>query len=507
MKYIKKHIVLISILGILIVLYFATRLYNLGALPIFTDEAIYIRWAQIANADAAWRFISLTDGKQPSYVWVAMVLMEVVKDPLIAGRLVSVIAGFFSLIGIFLLSREVFRNTKVGLLTALLYVLYPFTLVYDRMALYDSLVAMFIIWSLYFNVLLARHVRLDLALILGMIIGGGMLTKTSANFGFILLPFSLLLFQFKNKGKLDKKRLGKWFVFALTAFVVGQVIYAILRLSPFYHIIGEKNLTFIYSFSDWFRSPFAYVFGNLQGLTGWLVEYMTIPFLILAAASFFVSKKFTKEKLLLLIWFIVPFIGMAFFGKVIYPRFILFMTIPLLILGSYTLYCLMVYTKQIWMKVLLVFAFTAMWLYADYYVLTDLQKAPIAQGDKDQFVTGWAAGTGVTETIHFLEEKSKNQKIYVGTQGTFGLMPYALEIYLSQNPNIQIEGYWPIDANPPQKLVEVSKTMPTYVIFYQPCGSCESVGIAPKEWPLQQVLQIERGEGFYYTLYQFNPQK
>lgn len=507
MQYIKKHMVPILLLGLLIVLYFATRLYGLGALPIFTDEAIYIRWAQIANADAAWRFISLTDGKQPSYIWIAMVLMEFVKDPLIAGRLVSVAAGFFSLIGIFLLSREVFKNTKLGLLTALLYVLYPFTLVYDRMALYDSLVAMFIIWSLYFNVLLARHVRLDLALILGMIIGGGMLTKTSANFGFILLPFSLLLFQFKHQNKVDKRRLGKWFIFAIVAFTVAQMIYALLRLSPFYHIIGEKNLTFIYSFSDWFQSPFAYVFGNLQGLTGWLVEYMTIPFLVLATASFFVSKKFTKEKLLLLVWFIVPFMALAFFGKVIYPRFTLFMTIPLLILGSYSLYCLMMYTKQIWMKVLLFFVFTAMWLYADFYILTDFQKAPIAQGDRDQFVTGWAAGNGVSETIQFLEEKSKDQKIFVGTQGTFGLMPYALEIYLSQNPNIKIQGYWPIENTPPQELASASATMPTYVIFYQPCPPCEGNGVAPMEWPLTQISQIEKGKDTYYTLYELKPQQ
>lgn len=499
MQYIKKHIFVLTALTILIGLYFLTRLYSLTSLPIFTDEAIYIRWAQIAQNDATWRFISLTDGKQPSFIWIAMVFLEFIKDPLLAGRLVSVMAGFFSLIGIFLLGREIFKNTKVGILSALLYVLYPFSLLYDKLALYDSLVAMFIIWSLYFSVLLARHVRLDLALILGLIIGGGMLTKTSANFGFILLPFSLLLFPFK--GRLEKIKLIKWGLFSLAAFVIAQGMYTVLRLSPFYHIIGEKNLTFIYSFSEWFQNPFAYLNGNLEGLVGWLVGYMSIPFLVLAFSSFFVSKKYTKEKLLLLVWFIVPFIALAFFGKVIYPRFILFMTMPLLVLGAYSLYCLITYTKQSWLKVLVFFVFTSMWFYTDFYLLTNYMKAPIPQSDRVQLISDWPAGGGVRETVAFLEEKAKDEKIFVGTQGTFGLMPYALEIYLGTNPNVTIKGYWPIKDNPPQEVLDAAKEMPTYLVFYQPCPPCEGIGKAPISWPLIEEFQIKKDNDAYYTVY------
>lgn len=505
MRYIRKHLYLSAFFVLLAGLYFFTRLYHLNALPIFTDEAIYIRWAQIANADATWRFISLTDGKQPSFIWAAMILIEFVKDPVVAGRLVSVFAGFASMIGIFLLGRELFKNKFIGITASILYVLYPFSLVYDRMALYDSMVAMFIIWSLYFSVLLARYVRLDLALLLGMIVGGGMLTKTSANFGFILLPFSLLLFPFKEK--FDRKKLFKWFGFAIVAFILAQAIYSILRLSPFYHIIGEKNLTFIYSFSEWFQSPFAYVFGNLNGLGGWLLGYMTIPFFILAISSFFVTRKFTKEKLLLLVWFIVPFMALAFFGKVIYPRFILFMTMPLLLLGAFSLYTLITYVKTGWLKVLIAVVFIGMWVVTDFHIMTNFPKAAIPQGDREQFVTDWPSGYGVKETVKFLEEKAKTEKIYVATQGTFGLMPYALEVYLKDNPNIKVQGYWPLDSTPPQELLDVSKTMPTYVVFYQPCGSCEGIGLAPKTWPLKKVIQVQKEDkDSFYTLYELQQQ-
>src|SRR6266851_3172723 len=106
-----------------------------------------------------------------------------------------------------------------------------------------------------------------------MIIGGGMLTKSSAVFAYILLPFALLLFPFKKN--FDKKRLFRLVILALAAVFIANAIYEILRLSPFYYIIGLKNLEFIYSLHDWIRQPFAFLFGNLKGLGGWFIEYMT----------------------------------------------------------------------------------------------------------------------------------------------------------------------------------------------------------------------------------------
>ena len=118
-----------SLLAIsIIILYFFTRFYNILSLPIFTDEAIYVRWAQIAGNDASWRLISLTDGKQPMFVWIAMILMKVINDPLLAGRTVSVLAGFGSVIGIFFLTNELFKNKKLGFLASFIYVLYPFAI-------------------------------------------------------------------------------------------------------------------------------------------------------------------------------------------------------------------------------------------------------------------------------------------------------------------------------------------------------------------------------------------
>jgi len=260
---------------ILGVLYFATRLLNLTILPIFTDEAIYIRWSQIGSRDAAWRFISLVDGKQPMFTWIMMVILRFIEDPLVAGRLVSVVAGALSTVGLWVLSFELFKSKKISFFASFLYILSPFTLMYDRLAMYDSLVATFYIWNLYLSILLVKHIRLDVALILGLTLGAGMLNKSSGFLSLYLLPATLLLFDWKEKKK--AKRFMKWVGLVVVATVLSQMMYAVLRLSPLYHMIGLKDVVFIYSFREWLSHPITFLWGNLHGLMEWLIGYLTLP--------------------------------------------------------------------------------------------------------------------------------------------------------------------------------------------------------------------------------------
>lgn len=107
--------------------------------------------------------MSLTDGKQPLYVWMVAIVLNVIRNPLIAGRVVSIFAGFITTVGLFFLSIELFKNKWVGIISAFLYIFYPFVLLLNRMALYESLVGVFTVWSLYLTILLVRHTQSGLA--------------------------------------------------------------------------------------------------------------------------------------------------------------------------------------------------------------------------------------------------------------------------------------------------------------------------------------------------------
>jgi 4-amino-4-deoxy-L-arabinose transferase-like glycosyltransferase len=489
----KKHTLFLFVIVFSIGIYFLTRLYHILNLPIFTDEAIYVRWAQIAYHDPNWRFISLVDGKQPMFVWFAMVAMRFFKDSLLASRLVSVGTGFMTAWGIFFLTIELFKNRKIATVALFLYCIYPFSLVYDRMALYESTVNMFTIWSLYFSILLIRKITLGLAMVLGLVIGGSALTKSSGFSSAYFLPFTLLLFHFKQNTW--KKQFFMWICYALLASILAYMYYSILRLSPFFHIIAEKNAIFVYPLNEWIHHPFMYLSSNLFGMWNWLTIYMSFPWLILVTLAFFITRDFPREKMLLLLWFLAPFIILALIGKTLYPRYLLFMTLSLLPLVAFSLVKLYAIIKNKYLLIAICIIAIIIPVFADFKIVTDFGHAPLPTSDLDQYNNNWPAGGGVKEAVSFFEEKATSSNIYIGTEGTFGLMPYSFEIYLITNPHVTIKGFWPITDFIPYDLVKAAKKIPTYVVFYQPCPSCKSPGDAPISWPLKKIFSYKKGDG------------
>ena len=487
-------------------LYFLLRLIFLDGLPMFTDEAIYTRWAQIALNDSAWRFISLTDGKQPMFVWAAIVFMKFIDDPLIAARLVSVVSGFFTMIGLWFLTYELFKSRKAAFLSSILYVFYPFAQVLDRMALYDSMVGAFFVWATYFSIVLVRKTRLDIAYTLGFVIAGGILTKTANFFSIYLLPFLLILFNFRDKEIV--KKASKFILLCAFSTAIAFGLYNVLRLSPLFQMISAKNAIFVYPLNEWLQHPFTFFIGNLNGLLSWLTEYLKLPYLILIAVSFVFITKFTKEKILLTLYFLLPFVALALFGRVIFPRFIFFMSLMLLPLAAWGLEYLITFTsQQIKLKipnviytVVLTVVFVAYSGFISFQFAYDPINSQIAKADNSQYVNSWAAGWGVKESIAFFKKESRDKKIFVATQGTFGLMPEAMEMYLVDNKNLVIKGYWPVDKFP-KEVLDNAKKMPTYFIFYQ-----KEHQVIPPDFPLELIFQVEQGNnGSYYRVYQVVP--
>lgn len=501
MNFIKKYRFEIIFFLFLTFIFFFSRLYQIGSLPLFTDEAIYVRWSQIARYDAAWRFISLTDGKQPSFIWMAMIVMRLVSDPLVGVRLVSVVAGFATMIGLFFLGSTVFRSRWIGLLSSVLYVVFPMSLVYDRMALYDSLVGTFAVWGLFMAILLVRTLRLDVALFLGMVAGGAVLTKTSGFFTIYLLPFLLFLFDWKKNN--IQKRLVIFLGLSLLVVVLTYGYYSMLRLSPFFHIISEKNSIFVYPFREWLDHPLRFFWGNLNGVWDWFITYVSWPWFLLIIGAFFVHKTKTMEKFVHVLWFLTPFVGLALFGRVLYPRFILFMILPLLPLIAYSIVHLYGFIRNKVIFAIFILVILSLPLRADYFIVADFANAPIPKSDLGQYINGWPAGGGVKEIVSFLEKEAQKQKIYVLTDGTFGSLPtYMVEIYLGDNRNVDKRGIWPLPPEIPQDIVEKAKKMPVYVVFNQ---------TQPHEvptWPIKFIAKYQKGIGdSYMSLFQVDKEK
>ena len=505
---------------LLTTLYLVSRLACLLSLPIFEDEAIYLRWAQLAKSDASWRFVSLSDGKQPLFVWIVAASLNVVHDPLLAGRLVSTLAGFATVAGLFLLGRELFRNVWIGVLSAVFYVIFPMALVYDRLALYEGLVTTTLVWSLYLQVLFARKVQLDRAFLLGFMMGSAVLTKTLGFAALYLLPISFPLAS-DEPGR-DVRSFVKWLLLAAVAVIVAMTVYAVLQLSPLFPNIASKNSLFAYSFSDWAQLPLAtklsvfwgnmwghyyngYYYGDpfpvSVGLVNWVVTYVTWPVLLLVVLSFMVTRDHLRERLLLASWFVLPFLALALTGIRIYPRYVFFMTVPLLVLAAYGFCVLASRIRSVMAFILLICVVVSLQLRSDFWILEDLKSAPIPHVEISQYASGWPSGGGVQETVAFLSNQAKRQKVFVGTEGSFGLLPSALDLYLTQNPNIVVRGYWPLGNDLPAEALYYAKSMPSYFVYYLP----DHVQLSPS-LPLRLVLSHREGTSPYrFRLYQIVP--
>ena len=257
------------------------------------------------------------------------------------------------------------------------------------------------------------------------------------------MPLLLILFSFKQK--FVKKRLITFILLAGFAAAISYGLYSILRLSPLYSMINIKNATFVYPISEWIHHPFVYFFSNLNGLTSWLLQYLTPSYLILILVAILFINKFLKEKVLLLLYFALPFMALALFGKLIYPRHMFLMSVMLLPLVAWSLNFLFEEAERFFAKnkiyvkatqVILLLVVIAYPLFISVIFAVNPSKAPIADADHGQYVNGWAAGWGVKESVTFFENQAKDKKIFVATAGTFGLMPESMELYMISNKNI-----------------------------------------------------------------------
>lgn len=465
----------------LVFVYWLTRLINLELLPIFGDEGIYIRWAKTAWRDASWRFISLTDGRQPLQTWLTIPFLKLFPTrPLFAGRLFSVFFGFLGLIGFFVLNFYLFGK-KMAYFSSIFYILSPFFLFYQRMALADAAVNTFYIYLLLFSVLLIKTLRLDIALLLGGIAGFALLTKSTTQLFIICCLFApILVFKKINKEFINKKI--NFLILFLISVVVAFGIYNVQKLSPFMHYIAQKNKTFVLTFSEWVKDPLALFLHNIKIIpyylffeSGFLVSFFSL------LGIFFLFKKNKNLTFYLLLWFFLPFLIMAFFSKIIFPRYLIYFNNLLIIFTVF--YLLTIKNKKIFY--LLFYLFLVNFFIFDFPIIFYPEKMILPKIDRGQYVEGVTAGYGVYEIIQFVRQKSKEKPVIILAEGDFGVIGDQLQTFVLPEDKIFIKGYWPLNKEHIiENLKEKDKNF-VYVVFSHRKEF-------PKDWPIKLIQMYEK---------------
>jgi len=452
-------------------LYLLIHLTNLTSLPVFADEAIYIRWAQlIIDKPQEFALYSLNDGKTPLFIWLMVPFQFLFSDQLYAARIVSVWVGLLQVLVMMKLAQEISGKRIVVITTAVLSVFVPFWFFYHRMALMDSLLTLFLsvavlmtyrlvnvdvpkvsyvsnLISVVFKDIFAMRV-LWLVIAVGLSFGGALVTKLPA---ILFAPSLVLLVLFPT----EKSWLQRVVLLARVGagLGIGLGVFALLKIHPAFSQLFSRGGDFLYPFSDiLLHGGWLHSLTQLPRYINYILGNVSLPVLLFSLLPLFFTESRRKGFILTLAWviFMAP---IWLFGKVVYPRYFMpgIIFITLLAAEGFAI------AQQKWVKdshtlwsqtvAALVIA-TSLATFAQItltFVGNSLffpNNTPFIKDDKTQYLTEWSSGHGLKETAVMLETSSINTKIAVATEGYFGSLPDGLVLYFHRKnvENIYIDG-------------------------------------------------------------------
>jgi len=423
---------------VLLGLYFATRLINLTLLPVFNDEAIYVQIPQAMGQDL-FAPLQIRDSKF-TLAWLTAVFSILPGDPLRSARWASVFAGGLSLLGIYLIGRQIYSR-RVGTIAAMLYLISPLTLFHDRMLLADVTLNTCGIYTLLFSLLLMKRDCLADALGMGLSMGLGMLSKLPGAF-FLSVPLmTSLLIPKAHKGGLVKRLLLSY------CFPVLMVLPVLFHPSLMEFTGKVKDFSVATSgltVSAWMELTKKNAIVALSDLE----PYLILPILLICGISLVIAM-YRKDKrgLLLSVLCLMPFLGLVGSSKGwLPPRFFLFVVSPLLVLAAWGIVEIadgvaslldkrsnlsphtLGVTRDVFLAGFLI-PLSIPSIGFDHAILSDPTQAPLPRVDRVQYIEGWPAGYGIPEVVTCIREQANGKRVKVIANSSGGIPGDALSMY------------------------------------------------------------------------------
>jgi len=418
---------------IIISIYLLSRIINLMSLPIFNDEAIWIDWGNKLKLGLVPLFYSLYDGKPPLHFVFISIFMIFIKNPLLAGRLVSVLAGVFSLIAIKNISKLFFEE-KYVILSCLIYLISPMFLFYDRQALQESILTAEICWIIYFSIKYFDSLKLKYALYLSLTLALSFYTKISILIIFIPI---FILFLYNIVKEKEKRNI----IFSGISVVIFVFILLIspLILQEQSKLMFTRNDRYSITLNDLNQGIFNIWFLNVSKITRIIFWYFNILIFFISVTLILFYKKHLENKYFIFIIFSLPIIILIVISRGILERYLVPFTIPLIFISAKGIeYILVRYGKLV---LLLLFIPITISLYQIFYIDNYLSSVNLyAKGlDLYGYSGGFTAGYGVREAILYIESLEKDyKKIIVGVRVDAGNPESAVMAYFLEDKNARV---------------------------------------------------------------------
>lgn len=451
MKTIKKKDTLWYLAGF----YFLLRLPFLLKLPIFNDEAIYLDWGNRILQEEVSAFYSLYDGKQPLLIWVFGVFEQLIPDPLLAGRLVAIFAGFAGLVGLYILAKKL-TSRKIAFLASLLYIATPIFVFYDRQALMESSIAAIGIWSFWFFEKYLEKLNTKYVIWLGIILGVGFFIKSSAAL-FLIPIFAIGAMEFM---KFPQKRAR------LVSGVFTFGFYLLIILSP---LLLQKQVGLIFSRSDRYVGfSFANLLSNLINsfkISFWYLFPTTFVLGIFGLFVFFKERRdFFKTNLFL--WMMSPLFVSVLLANQTQSRYLVAYLVLFLIpiaKGILELPKKLGQTRFVFVVLPLIASFWLILAPFNYLrTLSGLAKT----SDVSVYYYHYTSGVGIDKVRDFLQEKARRGSILVGVRLDAGNPESAMFTYYGakRHDRIRAINFDKRTVDVPEDLEYIELPIPLYFV-------------------------------------------
>lgn len=402
----------------------ASRLSSLDALPVFIDESLHMTWpARLLEPGRLQRH--LRDGKTLQ-IFLLYPVVRAAADVPWASRALSAAIGAAGLWAAWRLGARLY-GPSVGLVAALICLVCPFALFYDRMALADIYVSSFSALSLLASLRLIERPGAGRALALGLALSACILSKMTG-LVFLVVPLLAFLLLARERRPLLAPLAAAYAVVAVTCGYPAAVFFRhmhfwkylvgmLARATPAAEDVADAPR----------RAPhLAVILDNAGRAFDWLRDYWTAPlFLLVLCGAALVLWRLDRKGIFLLCCALTPIVAFGSISRVWFPRYIVCSTVPFAVLAArFGVECLGALRERalrvlppggplrslaagLAAAVTLLMALPA--LRFDLALLTDPTRAPLPWIERSQYVESWSSGYGLQAAAGFLRQEARQE--------------------------------------------------------------------------------------------------
>jgi len=198
------------------------RFWKLNEIPpgLYPDSAIYANeaWFSLKNKDFKV-FYPENNGREGLFMWLLALSFYLFGVSIFSLRLVSAIFGILTVFGLYLLSKELFEDEKIALLSSFFLSVSFWHTNFSRIGFRVILLPFVITFSFYFLLKAFKNKSIFFSILAGIFFGLGFYTYTSFRMAVLILPFLFGFWFFvAKKENWQKKFLFLTFLFFAFVF-------------------------------------------------------------------------------------------------------------------------------------------------------------------------------------------------------------------------------------------------------------------------------------------------